>query len=171
MSKVELIPVGRITGVHGIKGEIKVSVYGDLDDFEWTSVFITGKTGSEERKVERVRPHKGALIFALKGCSTRNAAEELVGLELAIPKAELPALPEDEYYYSELLGMEVWTEDGRLLGTVTNLFPTGSNDVIEVRGEAGEVLIPAIEDTVLKVDLEKRRVTVRLMEGLLPDEK
>ena len=171
MSKVELIPVGRITGVHGIKGEIKVSLYGDLDGFEWISVFINGKNKREERRVERVRPHKGALIFALENCYTRNSAEELVGLELEIRKAELPALSEDEYYYSELLGMEVWSEGGRRLGTVTDLFPTGSNDVIVVKGEAGEVLIPAIEETVLKVDLEHKRVTVRLMEGLLPDEK
>lgn len=171
MNKDEIIPVGRITGVHGIKGEIKVALYGDLDDFEWTAVFITDKLRNEERRVLRARPHKSALIFALEGCSTRNEAETLVGLEISLRKANLPDLSEDEYYYSDLVGMEVWTDDGRRLGVVTGVFPTGSNDVLEVKGDFGEVLIPAIEETVLKVDVEKGRVTVRLLEGLLPSEK
>lgn len=171
MNKDEIIPVGRITGVHGIKGEIKVALYGDLEGFEWTAVFITGKNRREEKRVLRVRPHKGALIFELEGYSTRNASEPLVGLEVSIRAEDLPELSEDEYYYSDLVGMDVWSVDGRHIGAVTNIIQTGSNDVLEVHGEFGEVLIPAIEETVLKVDMEKRTVTVRLMEGLLPGEK
>lgn len=171
MNKDEIIPVGRITGVHGIKGEIKVSLYGDLEGFEWNAVFITGKNRTEERRVLRARPHKGALIFALDGCSTRNDAETLVGLEISLREADLPALSEDEYYYSDLVGMDVWSDDGRHLGSITGVFPTGSNDVLEVKGDFGEVLIPAIEETVLNVDIENRRVTVKLLEGLLPGEK
>lgn len=172
MSKKELIPVGSITGVHGIKGEVKVTLDGELDDFEWTAVFLTGKKGlCEKRAVLRVRPHKGCLIVALEGCTTRNDAEALVGLDVELPKDDLPELDEDEFYYTDLIGMDVVTDDGVSLGTVTNIFPTGSNDVLEVTGDRGEVLIPAIEQTVLGVDLETNRVTVHLLEGLLPDEK
>ncbi|MBI5587689.1 MAG: 16S rRNA processing protein RimM [Deltaproteobacteria bacterium] len=171
MNKEDIVPVGRITGVHGIKGEIKVAPYGDLEETEWTTVFITGKNRREALRVLRVRPHKGALIFELEGYSTRTGSEGLVGLEISIPRKDLPALSEDEYYYSDLVGMDVWADDGRHLGAVTNIFPTGSNDVLEVRGVLGEVLIPAIEETVVKVDMETRRVTVHLLEGLLPGEK
>ena len=171
MNKDEILPVGRITGVHGIKGEIKVALYGDLEGIRWTTVFLTGKEKNEERRVERVRPHKGALILVLEGLTTRTEAEGLVGLEISLRKGDLPELEEDEYYYSDLVGMEVWADDGRRLGTVTNIIATGSNDVLEVHGDLGEVLIPAIEDALLRVDLETNRITVHLLEGLVPDEK
>lgn len=171
MNKDEILPVGRITGVHGIRGEIKVALYGDLEGIRWTTVFITGKKKNEERRVVRVRPHKGALIFVLEGLTTRTEAEELAGLEISLRKSDLPELEDDEYYYSDLVGMDVWADDGRHLGTVANIIATGSNDVLEVHGDLGEVLIPAIEDTLLKVDIDARRLTVHLLEGLVPDEK
>ncbi|MBI5643891.1 MAG: 16S rRNA processing protein RimM [Deltaproteobacteria bacterium] len=166
----DIIPVGKIIGLHGIKGEVKVFPYGDLDDFEWSTILITGKGEPLSINVKRARKQRESLIFELEGISTRNDAEVLVGLEISVPKDELPELDEDEYYYFDLVGMEVWTDDGKSLGRIKNVISTGSNDVLEVSGPLGEVLIPALENIVLEVDELNRKVTVKLLEGLLPGE-
>lgn len=171
MSTDELIPIGRITGAHGIKGEVKLAPYGPLDDIEWTTLNISreGKP-PEVRRVLSFREHKGVYLVVLEGVPDRNAAEALAGYEAAVPESCLPEAAEDEFYYSDLVGMEVFTEEGTLLGRVENVFSTGSNDVLEVSGPSGEVLIPAIENVVLRVDMDGKKITVRLMEGLLPDQ-
>ncbi|MBI1911548.1 MAG: 16S rRNA processing protein RimM [Deltaproteobacteria bacterium] len=171
MSKEELVQIGKITGVHGIKGEVKVSLYGDLDEFVWQTVTLSGKKEEKVCKVTRARKHKGTFILELEGYSTRSDAETLTGLELSVKKTELPELPDGEFYYSDLIGMDVVAEDGRDMGRIANVIPTGSNDVFEVEGPLGSVLVPAIEDVVLSVDLEGRKVVVRLIEGLLPGEQ
>ena len=80
----------------------------------------------------------------------------------------LRPLPPGQYYQFQLMGLEVWTSDGKRLGQVAEILPTGSNDVYVVQGEDGELLIPAIEDVVKSVGLETGRITVELIEGLLP---
>lgn len=170
MSKEELIPIGRITGAHGIKGEVKLAPYGPLDDIQWGTLHLSRKGSAiEVRKVLSSREHKGVYLVVLEGVPDRNAAESLAGSEASVPKSCLPEAVDDEFYYDDLIGMEVATEEGKLIGTVDNVFATGGNDVIEVSGPFGEVLIPAIESVVLKVDRSEKKITVRLMEGLLPD--
>jgi len=166
----EIIAVGRITGAHGIRGEIRVTPYASLDKAVWKSVYVRGHGGDRRMEATRVRPNKGVLIIALKGLTDRNAAEELSGLELCMRKADLPALDEDEYYYTDLIGSSVVTDDGVELGVVKDIIPTGGNDVLEVSGPRGTILIPAIEDVVLEVDMDKSRITVHLLEGLADEE-
>lgn len=169
--KDEIIAVGRITGAHGIRGEVKLAPYAPLDGAVWKTVHV--RAGKDDRPVEvvRVRPNKGFLIIALRGLGDRNAAEALAGCELCMSKADLPELADDEYYYSDLVGAAVVTDDGKELGAVTGIIPTGSNDVLEVKGPLGTVLIPAIEDVVLEVDMESARIVVHLLEGLVEGEK
>lgn len=169
-NREEILQIGKITGVHGIRGEVKLTPYGELVEFPWASVYITGGVVKKKVKVVRARKHKGFFLVELEGFPTRNDAEGLVGLELSVERDELPELPEDEFYYYDLIGMDVYTEDGGLLGTVRGIIHTGSNDVFEVKGDKGEVLIPAIEEVVLEMDIENKKMTVRLMEGLLPQE-
>lgn len=169
MSSAELIPIGRVTGVHGIKGEVKLAPYGSLDGVEWGTVCLSSGAKKAQRRVKRARLHKGVWLLELEGTSDRNSAEELVGSEILIERSELPDTGPDEYYYFDLVGMEVWAEDGRLIGTVREIIATGSNDVLSVDGPFGEVLIPAIDEVVRKVDPGASRITIRLMEGLLPD--
>lgn len=169
-SKEELIPIGRITGAHGIRGEVKLAPYGPLEDVQWGTVYIAGQGKAlESRKVLSSRMHKGAYLVFLEGVTDRNAAETYSGLEVFVHKSALPEAGEDEYYYSDLVGMEVFTEEGKFIGRVDNVFATGGNDVLEVSGPFGEVLIPAIESVIIRIEPEKRKITVRLMEGLLPD--
>lgn len=163
----DTVPVGKIVGVHGIRGEVKISPYGDPDDFVFGEISLTGESGA--RKILAMRPHKGVLLVALEGVKTRNDAEELKGREVSVPEEALPEAGEDEFYYYTLMGCSVVTESGEDLGTVTNIIETGANDVIEVNGPGGEILIPVVEQTVIEVDTDEGRVTVRLMEGMEPE--
>lgn len=231
----DIVPVGRITGAHGIKGEVRLQGYSPLDELDLDSIFLTGpraglRTGDavtadpvsdpvygapagmkglfgsllpdntdanagrarteikkQARKtppgkpladrgpfqyeVKRARLHKGHFILELDGVTDRNTAEALVGCEVSVEKGELPVLSDDEFYHSELIGMEVVTDDGKRLGRITEIMPTGSNDVFVVKGAYGEVLIPSIEACEIKIDKAANTLTVHLLEGLLPDEK
>jgi 16S rRNA processing protein RimM len=167
LSKKDTVPIGKITGAHGIKGEIKVAPYGDLEGLAWEFVYIADK----EYKVTRARPHKAIFIVALDGVSTRDDAAALTGREVSVFKDDVPEPLEDEYYYFDLIGMDVWTDDGRFLGPIINIIATGSNDVLEIKGPLGEVLVPATVETILEVSLEKKKITVHLLQGLLPGEQ
>ena len=159
-----------IRGRPGIKGEVKFSPYGPLDDIQWGVLHIACKGKPHQvRKVLSFRVHKGVYLVILEGVPDRNAAEALAGCEASVPKSCLPEAGEGEFYYSDLVGMDVFTEEGELVGRVDNVFSTGSNDVLETSGPLGNVLIPAIESVVIRVDLAAKKITVRLMEGLLPD--
>ena len=171
MSKEERLSIGKIIGLHGVRGEVKVLVYGDMEDFTWKEVFLAGGGVPRILRVEGARRHKGFFLVKLEGLDTRDAAGKLVGFELQVPRGELPELSDEEYYYFDLEGLEVWTDENKFLGRVVKIFPTGSNDVFEVKGPLGDVLIPAIEDVVREVDLEGKRITVHLLEGLIPEEK
>jgi 16S rRNA processing protein RimM len=84
-----------------------------------------------------------------------------------VPQSQLRPLPKDEYYQYQLLGLEVWTTGGELLGRIANILPTGSNDVYIVPSRHGELLIPAIEDVVKSVELERGRIVIEVINGLL----
>lgn len=172
MSREEdLVPIARITGAHGIKGEVKAAPYGDLDDMGWEAVFIAGKGGeARPARVTRARRHKGVFILELEGVADRNAAEALAGLDISVRRSDLPETAEDEYYYFELVGMEVYSEDSKHIGRVADVMETGSNDVLVVDGAYGEVLVPAIEPVIVRVDPDKKEITIRLIEGILPEE-
>lgn len=180
MSKSDTVPVGRITGPHGIRGEVKVYVYGDAD-FPYKEVYIEGR--SNPLKVIKARPHKGVVIVEFKGLGDRNEAERLAGAELFVPSSELPGLEPGEYYHADLIGMEVRALDfvpevgasaaegeggpAMSIGTVRDVISTGSNDVLEVDGPFGEVLVPVIPGVVEGIDVDEGLITVRLPEGLI----
>ena len=89
-----------------------------------------------------------------------------MGSKLLLPRDLLDVLPEDEYYWQDIIGLDVYTPEGRHLGRIESIFPTGSNDVYVCRGDDGEILIPAIADAIVRIDLASRRITVKLLEGL-----
>ena len=160
------IIVGRVVAPWGVRGEVKVEVMTDFPDrlSALEEVHIDGYPVS----IEKSRWHKGKVIIKLATVDSIEAAEKLRGRFLEIPQSKLRPLPEDQYYQFQLMGLEVWTTDGKLLGQIADILPTGSNDVYVVHGEQGELLIPAIEGVVKSVELETGRVIVELIEGLLP---
>lgn len=122
--------------------------------------------------IERVQQHSRHVLLALEGVTDRDQAESLVGCDLLIPKSSLPEPEEDTYYWFDLIGLSVYTTDGRYLGRLDSILPTGSNDVYVVRPDAdgapdsSEVLIPAIASVVQEIDLQRNLMRVVLPEGL-----
>ena len=170
MSREDLLAVGKVVGLHGVKGEIKVLPYSDYDEEAWRVISISTEDGDNPYKVLQWRRHKRVILLSLAGIETREDAYPLIGSEIFVRKELLEELLEGEYYWFELTGMEVETDDGRFLGRIDHIFSTGGNDVFEIHGPLGEVLIPVIKDVVVNVDRERKRVTVHLLEGLLPGE-
>ncbi len=167
MAQSRLIVIGKAVKVFGIKGEIKVRPYTEsLTSFENSVRLVFDETAYE---VAGFRVHKGAILVRLQGIDTPEKAQELVGKLVKTDEENLPAKEEDEYYWFELLGMRVVTKDGRELGKISQITPTGANDVLHVEGEFGEILLPMIDDVVLEVDTETETMTVDPLEGLIPD--
>ncbi len=115
----------------------------------------------------RSRQHKGSLVVKLDLVNDRTHAQSLRGKDLTIHERELRTLPGGSYYYFQIIGIGVWTEDGEYLGDVKEILSTGSNDVYLVRGGGDkDVLVPSLEGVVLEVSLDQKRMVVRLPEGL-----
>jgi len=152
-----------------MRGGLKLISYAEsLDVFTaGLPVRARGADGAEAvYEVGEVRPQgRGAVLF-LAGVTHRSQAEALVGCDLFIEKATLPALSEGTYYWADLIGLEVVSVDGRSLGRLESILETGSNDVYVVKGAGKEILIPALKSVVKAVDLAARRVRVDLPEGL-----
>jgi 16S rRNA processing protein RimM len=120
--------------------------------------------------VVSVRGHGEMAIVQLSGVDTIEAAQALRGQLLHVPADEVARPKRGEYFWHEIVGLPVETEDGRELGTIAEILRTGANDVYVVRGPLGEVLVPAIAHVVRKIDVEAGRVIIRPMPGLLPGE-
>lgn len=168
----KLIIIGEVVRAQGIKGKLKVRPFADLDIFEKINGVYLGK-GEETSKYYRVvssQIHKGAAILSLDGIETMTGAEELIGSRLFIEKDSLEKLPEGEYYWFQIIGLDAYTEDGRRLGKIEEIFPTGSNDVYVVREGSKEYLIPAIEEVVKDIDVPAGRMIISPMKGLLEEE-
>jgi 16S rRNA processing protein RimM len=170
----ELLTVGRLVNTHGIRGEVKILSYTDFPDVRFGSgkkLIVVPETGSKfEVIVESAREHKGMFITKLKGYNDINQVEKYKGSLLKVPSADLVELPENEYYFHQIIGCEVYTEEpeSKLLGTITEILTPGANHVWVVKPAKGQdILIPVIDDVVLDVDVEAKRVTIHLMEGLL----
>ena len=161
--------IGKIVGIHGIKGTNKLRSYA-----ESLSVFSPGRSilvrdlhGREASyEIHWVKPHTGTPLVSFKGIVNRDQAKTLLGAELFIPQSELPELDEDTYYWYDLIGIEVVTITGEFLGRIESIIETGSNDVYVVKRHEKEVLIPALESVVLEIDLAQKRMQVDLPEGL-----
>ena len=152
-------PIGKVVKPHGVKGKIKVQYYGDdLSQFlRYRKVIRPGrKRQPEDLRVVEVAPQPPLLILQLKGIERIEDVRPLVGKEILIRKDVLPDLEEGEYYWVDLLGMEVETEEGRRIGTVKEIFPTGANDVYVVEGKRGEIFLPATEEVIKSIDRETK---------------
>ena len=115
-------------------------------------------------------PQPPRLILRLKGIEKIEEVEPLIGKEILIKKEMLPELGEKEYYWMDILGMKVETEEGNRIGKVKEIFTTGANDVYVVEGKRGEILLPAIEEVIQNIDLKRGVMKVVRMEGLWEDE-
>lgn len=167
------LALGRIVKAWGLKGELKVHPYADSVAITAGSatVFLKG-AGNDltEYVVERVRLAGSAWVMQLQGVQTIEQAEQLVGCELLISRSAAPTLPEGTYYHTDLIGLQVVTEDGRELGRIVDILETGANDVYVVHGGGSEWLVPATKEVVRKVDLGRKMMLIHLLEGMIETE-
>ena len=166
----DLLKVGVITTTHGVRGEVKV--FPTTDDAErfLELEYVLLDTGRELRRldIKNVRFFKNLVILKFDGIDNINDIEKYKGKDLWIPREEAQELGEDEYYIADLQRLKVVLEDGTEFGTLRDVMETGANDVYIIdSNEHGEVLLPAIKECILDVDLEKNTMTVHLMKGLL----
>ncbi|MBS7458872.1 ribosome maturation factor RimM [Coralloluteibacterium stylophorae] len=154
--------LGRIVGVFGLRGELKLESSTEPRDAIFRYQPWTLRAGTAEREVSGVRGRDTGrnVVARFPGVDDRDAAEALIGHEIWVPRSALPAAAPDEYYWVDLEGIEVATVDGIALGRISHLFATGANDVIVVRGDR-ERLIPFVRDQVVReVDLAAGRMVV-----------
>lgn len=158
-----MIIMGRVAGAQGILGWVKLKTYTEfMDGLIEFPVWWLGdeKHPWREVAVEKFAVQSKGLIAKFPGCNDRNAAEKYKGLLVAVPRSSLPKQHKDEYYWSDLIGMEVVNLAGERLGVADNLLETGANDVLCVQGEGDEILIPFIAQVIRQVDLDKKVIRV-----------
>lgn len=166
----DLLKVGAITTTHGVRGEVKVYPTTDEPERFLELDYVLLDTGKELKRydISNVKFFKNLVILKFDGVDNINDIEKYKGKELWIPREEGRELGEDEYYIADLLGMKVFLEDGTEFGTLKDVMETGANDVYVIDSrEHGEVLLPAIKECILDVDLDENTMTVHLMKGLI----
>lgn len=165
----QFFQVGVISSTHGIRGEVKVfPTTDDASRFKKLKKVLLD-TGRErmEMEIQSVRFFKQFVIVKFKGIDNINDVEKYKGKSLFVPRENAVRLEKDEYYIADLIGMDVFTEEGHF-GTLRDVMETGANEVYIVDSdEHGEVLIPAIRQCILEVNAEENRMKVHLLEGLI----
>ncbi|MCR4741164.1 MAG: ribosome maturation factor RimM [Lachnospiraceae bacterium] len=166
----ERFKVGIITGAHGVHGEVKV--FPTTDDprrfKKLKEVILCGKGGERTVKIVSVKLNASMVILKLEGTDDRDAADRLKKTELFVDRKNAVKLEKDEYFIADLIGMKVVDEDDRMIGELWDVIQTGANDVYSVRQEDGrDLLIPAIKECILSVDVNERIMKVHIMEGLI----
>lgn len=167
--EVRFLVIGRILGPVGIAGEMRVQILTDFPDrfLQLQTVHI----GDNLRPyhVVSARLDRGSAILKLAGIDDATSARSLSNQDVQIPIEEAVALPPDIYFWHQIIGLDVWTDEGRYLGKITEVLQTGSNDVYVVGQGRGEILIPAIDEVVRQIDLPARKMTVHLLPGLVDE--
>ena len=165
-----LLRVGVITSTHGVRGEVKVfPTTDDMNRFKKLKTVILD-TGKEHKTltVEQVKFFKNMVILKFKGFDNINDVEMWRQKDLLITRDQAVKLSPDENFIVDLIGLTVVTDEGETLGEMKDVLQTGANDVYIVKTSSGkEILLPAIKDCILKVDLEKGEMLVHVLDGLL----
>ncbi len=157
--------VGRVLGSHGVFGQVRAQVLTDLP-YRFDPGEVLFLQDEPYRIQSSSRGSGDTVILKLEGVAGPAAARALAGQELFAQAEDSPDLAEGEYFHYQLIGMQVFTEEGEDLGRIKEIIITGSNDVYVVSGPNGEILLPAISQVVLRVDTTLGIMRVRLMEGL-----
>lgn len=165
----DVLEIGQIVNTRGLRGEIKLNSFSeDNHRFEKLSkILVKHKTEFKEYEIEKVSYSKNQVILKLKGIDHIDYAEKLKNLYVYVKREDLGELPKGVYYIADLIGLDVYTDDGNLLGKVDDIFNTKSNDVYVVRNDLGEIkYLPGIPEVLKQIDLDNRKIIVTLIPGL-----
>ena len=166
----ELLQVGVITSTHGVRGEVKVFPTTDDPNRFKSLKHVLLDTGREKKslEVQGVKFFKQFVILKFKGIDNINDIERYKRCPLLVERKDAVELEEDEYFIADMIGIEVVTEDDKPFGTLKDVMETGANDVYVIdTDEHGEVLVPAIRECILDVDIENQKMKIHLMDGLI----
>lgn len=166
----EYLEVGQIVNTNGLKGLLKVNPFtDDMKRFEeLKTVLILHKKELIEFEIEDVKYQKNQVLLKLKGIDSIEEAEKYKEDYIKINRKDAKKLPKDTYFIADLIGLEVYTDSNEYLGKVDDIFPTGSNDVYVVKDNLGkQILLPGIKDVIKQIDIEKNKIIVTLIKGLI----
>ena len=162
--------VGVIVRTHGIRGEVKVFPTTDSPDRfnDLRDVILRRENRYQAAEIENVRYFRNLVIVKFKGIDSINDVERFIGSDVCIRREDGVPLSEGEYYIADIIGMEVFDENGNHIGTVKDVMETGANDVYVVSGEGGkEILLPAVKECVRNIDILTNEMKVHIIPGLL----
>ncbi len=165
-----LITIGKVLKTHGVKGEVRIELLTDHPGrfAKLARVTLSSPRGEErECAVLSVKYLDGKPLLSFEGYESPEKARQLNGWFIQVPEEQAVPLPEGQYYWFELIGMEVESESGVKLGRITDIFQTGSNDVYVMKAGRREVYLPATKDVIRQVDRKARRMVIHVMDGLL----
>lgn len=157
--------VGKIVNTFGIKGEVKITPYTDnIEQFKKVKNIYVNDIKME---IEGVKYQKNVVILKLKGIDDMASAEDLRGSIIKVDRSK-KKLPEGTYYIVDLIGLMVYTDEGKLLGILKDIYNTGANDIYTVKTDDDkEILLPSIKEVIKDIDLENKKITVHILKGLL----
>lgn len=164
------LEIGQIVNTFGIKGMVKVKPFtDDITRFDrLKKVYIENKTVKKEYEIEEVKYHKDMVLIKFKGIENPEQANLLRDTYLLVDRENEEPLEEGMYYIVDMIGLDVYTQEGDVLGKLEDIFNTGSNDIYVVKDELGkQILLPAIGDVIKQIDMENRKMIVHLISGLI----
>lgn len=166
----KLLQIGVITQTHGVRGEVKVFPTTD-DPARYKKLKkVVLDTGKEQLhlEIQSVKFFKQFVILKFKGIDHINDIEKYKRCPLLVAREDAVPLEENEYFIADMIGMEVWTEDGEIFGTLKDVIETGANDVYVIESVMhGDVLVPAIKECILAVNIEEQKMKIHLLDGLI----
>lgn len=163
---MDCLEIGKIINTHGLRGEVKISAWTNSpEDFESFSYVLT--KGDKKLNIEGIKYQKNNIIVKFREINSIEEAESYKNSVLYLPKAEMGELPENVFYIADLLNCEVFSESDEKLGILCDVFFTGSNDVYDIKREnAKNLLVPIIDGVVKQVDIENKKIVIKIPEGL-----
>ena len=172
-NETEWATIGKVVAPFGVHGELKVRSLSDVPNrFAELETVYLGPTHTQHRIIN-TRPYKGDMIvLKLSDINDANTAEMLRSFDIAIPLSQLARLPPDSYYQHDIIGLQVYTLDGRSIGKIVDIMPTGGNDVyiIASASDGKQILVPAIKDVIKRVDLIRQMMYIEPIQGLLDND-
>lgn len=166
----EFLEIGQIVNIFGIKGVVKVKPFTDdikrFDDLK--KVYVENNNNKKEYEIEEVKYHKDMVLIKFKGIDKIEQAELLRNCYLKVNRNDEPELEEGTYYIVDLIGLDVYSDEGNLIGKVDDIFNNGSCDIYAVKDELGkQLLLPAISDVIKEINLEENKIIVHILKGLI----
>ena len=168
--KQEYFEIGQIVNTFGIKGFVKVNPFtDDLDRFEeLKSVFIVKNKELIDFEIEEVKYQKHVVLIKFKGINDINMAEKYKGCYIKISRKDARKLPKDTYFIADLIGLNVYDEDGNLLGKLEDIYNNKSHDIYVVKNDLGkQILLPSTKEVIKQINIDENKIIVKLIDGLI----